>query len=426
MTRAAFEDELAARLRSLADHASTERDQPPSAPSGVPRRGPTPPRSGVLVLTCVVAFVVLVGAVAVIAVRADRHGKGPVATTPDPTTPGPTTPDPTGTVGTWQVLPGDPGPETTFASVVWTGSALLVWGGETDADATVTDRGTAFDPSTQTWTELLKGPLAPRAGHAAVWTGTEMVVCCGQSQTSEPSAAAYDPADRTWRSLAAPPIDSVYGAAVWTGSEMLVVGGADNEAAAAYDPSSDTWRLLADPPGLIERDPDAAWTGTQLLVWPRSVFTRAPGMAYDPATDRWTTLPPLPDDLAIDGASMVWTGDEVLVWGPETGGDRVIGARLSPGDGIWRALASTPLPSFTPHDGTQASTSTVWTGREMIAVPGSVGPPLDAPTSPTLAYDPATDSWRVAASDQPSANGHQLIWTGAATFSFGTTLEQLR
>jgi hypothetical protein len=51
------------------------------------------------------------------------------------------------------------------------------------------------------------------------------------------------------------------------------------------------------------------WSGS-LLIWPGQH-----GVAYEPAADRWWTLPEAPRNLANrDAVPSVWVGDRVLVW----------------------------------------------------------------------------------------------------------------
>ena len=100
----------------------------------------------------------------------------------------------------WRVLPAMHYARSGFVAV-WTGHQVLVWGGLTGpAPARVPPpHGEAYDPATNRWTALPHSPLHGRASPAAVWTGTEMIVC-GGSIPREPrvtvftDGAAYTPA----------------------------------------------------------------------------------------------------------------------------------------------------------------------------------------------------------------------------------------
>jgi hypothetical protein len=144
----------------------------------------------------------------------------------------------------------------------------LVWSGINNHQGSVpsyTD-GAAFDPSMGTWRSLPAAPISGRAWAATAWTGSEMLVwggddCgCGQPPTS--GNAAYNPVTNRWRVLPAGPLTaSRVAAAVWTGREFVVLGGgAPGEVAvAAYDPSTDTWRRLPAPPESAHAAGDAAF-----------------------------------------------------------------------------------------------------------------------------------------------------------------------
>ena len=114
---------------------------------------------------------------------------------------------------------------------------------------------------------------------------------------------------------------------MWDGTEVLIVGGsgpfgrprcspcADGF---AYNPSTNRWRRL--PRMKFPRVAHVAvWSGTQLLVWggvtdPRRETVPPHGVAYDPATNRWSALPISPL-RGRTGATAVWTGTSMIVWG---------------------------------------------------------------------------------------------------------------
>ena len=238
---------------------------------------------------------------------------------------------------TWRKLP--PGPAGPSATV-WTGRQVLMWGGGCCGSSKAD--GSAFDVARNVWEPMPRAPLAPR--HApGVWTGTEMIVVGGTNYgTDFADGAAYNPTTRTWRMLPKLPVTLRDGTLTWTGTEVLAVGGMryeaaqakDSAAAWAYNPSTNTWRRLADMP-VPRYQHLAAWAGNQLLVWGgRTTSTTgttpgAPpnGVAYDPATDRWSSMPAAPLKARVDAIS-AWTGTELLIWGGQG-----IAAETSVGDG---------------------------------------------------------------------------------------------
>jgi hypothetical protein len=86
---------------------------------------------------------------------------------------------------------------------------------------------------------------------------------------------------------------------------------------AAYDPVADRWRpISAVGSGNLSGTLPLAWTGREIIV-----LSRVRSARYDPATDTWRPIPDNPGLDDRDGATTVWDGTGVLVWG---------GARLGP------------------------------------------------------------------------------------------------
>jgi hypothetical protein len=73
-------------------------------------------------------------------------------------------------------------------SAVWTGAAMLVWGGTTLFHEELGD-GSAYDPVADTWQPLpTDGAPSVRGHHTAVWTGNEMIVWGGANGGYQPQA----------------------------------------------------------------------------------------------------------------------------------------------------------------------------------------------------------------------------------------------
>ena len=66
-------------------------------------------------------------------------------------------------------------------TAVWTGSEMIVWGGEVALNV-FSNTGARYTPSTDSWaaTSTVNAPSA-RADLTAVWTGTEMIVWGGDT-----------------------------------------------------------------------------------------------------------------------------------------------------------------------------------------------------------------------------------------------------
>ena len=151
---------------------------------------------------------------------------------------------------------------------------MVVWGGwEWNPDDVVGPRagGVAYDPARAAWREIAHGPLAPRAGHVATWTGTEMLVWGGydDNRTRFDDGAAYDPASDSWRMIAGGPLRWGAGAgSVWTGTEWWIAATSrkGRVSVAAYDPAADSWRDIPAPVRTADGGVSLIWTGSEVLL----------------------------------------------------------------------------------------------------------------------------------------------------------------
>lgn len=136
--------------------------------------------------------------------------------------------------------------------------------------------GAAFDPAQGTWRVLAAAPSGLRGSvQVAAWTGSEFLVVAHSvlgNETSSSGGARYRPADDAWTPMAVGPIGDRYNAAsVWTGAELLVVGGHGSQsladpAAMAYSPTTNRWRVVDTPDFVPRRSVNLAWTGTTVLA----------------------------------------------------------------------------------------------------------------------------------------------------------------
>lgn len=289
------------------------------------------------------------------------------------------------------------------AVVVVTDRDYVVWGGEAgENDTSQRADGFAVDLATGAVRPIPVAPIDPRSAATGAWTGTELIVCCGFGTADggpgdTRSAAAWNPMTNEWRALADPPaaLARSFASAVWTGDRMVVV--AQGAAAAAYDPLTDRWSEMA-APLLAGRQPQAWWTGEQVVVWDPSYTdsTAAPdrGWVWAPGDDDWTRLPDLPEGFRTQLGGSVWNGTQLVVWGAAAPDDAVgVGARWRPGDDGWRPMAPSPQGQVDdPFNGTPGSQSLAadTDGRVLIkALDGGT-------TGGTYVYDPSRDTWSPA------------------------------
>jgi len=228
---------------------------------------------------------------------------------------------------TTRLLPGAPS-----GLLVWTGKEMITWGGGCCGE--VSAKGAAYNPTTGQWRKLPAPPAAGQQRPIGVWTGRELIVLGGRQADHDErtGGAAYDPARNSWRTIAAPPQERLGSMAVWDGKEVLVVGGSGPpnrqgfhklvSIPYAYNPVTNRWRTLSAMDGgeYGRTATTAVWTGAKLLLWggetqARGAYVLAPhGLAYDPARNRWWSLPGAPLNGRVNPL-VVWTGKALLAWG---------------------------------------------------------------------------------------------------------------
>ena len=239
--------------------------------------------------------------------------------------------------GRWDPLPPAPITVRQDAVHVWTGTELLVWGGHIYShDEPIFDDGAAYNPTTHRWRRLPVAPLGPRFGATGVWTGSEVVIWGGEGKSLAVlnDGAAYNPASNTWRPITAAPIPArVRAFATWTGRQVLVWGGqpairtTDYAGGGIYDPSSNSWEVIPPAPFApngAELSTVSVWTGRVLYAWRNwerddpispNGFSRSflvDGAAYDPSSKTWRLLAPS-RKLLVLGSEGFWTGKQIIV-----------------------------------------------------------------------------------------------------------------
>ena len=261
---------------------------------------------------------------------------------------------------------------------VWTGSQMIIWGG---SDGTTTfGSGGRYDPVSDQWSAMSPtGAPELAADPRGVWTGTELIVWPGQI-TATAVGGRYDPATDTWRPMTTigAPVQQQYSAVVWTGSTMIVWGGyfldgsCDSAQGAIYNPATDSWRAMTTVGAPHPRgNGSAVWSGTQMIVWGGS--NRSTNAAsYDPVADAWWAVSGREAPSPRQTPSLFFLPDpgsagagRMLLWGGGQSYDAATGAIYDFVPDQWDVVA--PFPSAPNSPNQAATTTTVWTGTEMIA-----------------------------------------------------------
>ena len=319
-------------------------------------------------------------------------------------------------------------------TAVWTGSVMIVWGGQDSGG--VTNSGGRYDPIANTWVATATGGATPtqRLEHTAIWDDhdAKMVVWGGWDGGFNyfNNGAAYDPVANSWSAIATPP--SFLGrrnhTAIWTGTKMIVWGGLNGSSylndGAAYDPGANSWSVVATPPSFAGRaNHTAVWTGSEMIVWGGNTglgVTTNTGAAYNPATNSWRLIAAPPASfLGRSNHTAVWTGSEMIVWGGDTDlGLSNTGAAYNPITDTWRLIASPPVTLSG-----RSNHTAVWTGPTgiaMVAWGGQDG--VSNLLSDGGRYDPATDSWKATDLTNNLPTGrfdHTAVWTGSVMIVWG-------
>jgi|GEM_PF-4907077 len=186
----------------------------------------------------------------------------------------------------------------------------------------------------------------------------------------------------------------------WTGTELIVIGG--------------TCGLTPDP-----------WLDIPCSGVPHGSTSLLDGARYNPATNRWSTLPAFPRVKAQKGkvtpvgTTAVWNGGVLYVWvtrqvrsATGTISSEIQALRWRPGSGRWRAG---PLP---PGHVAAYGAAAVSIGRDIALLDGSICMPAFfsctvGPTTSAL-FHPATGTWSLIPSNSVLEGARWFIWTGRA------------
>jgi N-acetylneuraminic acid mutarotase len=321
------------------------------------------------------------------------------------------------TTDTWTPTPTTDAPlARAVHTAVWTGSEMIVWGGEQTTGTLNT--GSRYDPVQDRWRPIssINAPAARRS-HVAVWTGAEMLVWGGASARLTAqfpgylvagAGARFDPVSNTWAPLptTGAPSGRADHTAVWTGAEMIIWGGrnlgGEQRTGGRYAPSTNTWVATPEVSTMARTSHTAVWTGDRMIIWGGSWGLGDGGVAYDPVANTWSTISTANEPSTRGLHSAVWTGSRMIVWGGHSNHETLgNGGSYDPASDTWTAIASANAPS------PRASPSAVWTGDEMIIWGGGL--------KSGGRYDPAADTWLATADNRgPDARGHHTaVWTGS-------------
>lgn len=297
--------------------------------------------------------------------------------------------------GAWTEVTGKGAPSgRVLAATVWTGSRVIVWGGGPSSAPNAFTDGASYTPESGAWTPIATPPGGSpgRRQPIAVWTGSRMLVWGGEENGQPvPGGAAYDPATDAWTALdtqgAPSPRSGV--AWAWSGTTLFLFGGRIPGAGVtaegyAYSAESGQWSALPSSGAPSPRaDAFTAWTGSEFFVWggrDESGNSRNTGARYDPTTERWSgvTSDDAPSSRSAPAGRTGWAvplGSGVLVAGGLNNGEKAMtdGRHYDPVSDTWVAT----LPDW-PSGASHEHGAAIFTGAELILWSGLSGGSLVA------------------------------------------------
>ncbi len=226
-------------------------------------------------------------------------------------------------IDTWVSMNSATAPVARYAhAAVWSGSKMVVYSGIGGGTT-----GGRYDPATDAWaaTALANAPVTG-AEPKAVWTGSEMLVWGGQNQTtgSYPTAGGrYNPVNDVWTAMSVigVPAGRTQHTAIWTGFEMIVWGGITQSSGGGgtntggrYTPGANWVAMPTTDAPSNRSEHTAVWTGTEMIIWGGTSSTT--GGRFNPAlANAWlaTTTTNVPSERTAHTA--IWADAEMIVFG---------------------------------------------------------------------------------------------------------------
>lgn len=254
------------------------------------------------------------------------------------------------TGGTWQTLAPMPTARQELATAVLNGKIYAIGG--YDSSGTPTNIVEVYDPATNTWSSADPIPFPLHHNSAAVAAGK--LYSFGGPSTL---AFVYDELNDSWSAVASMLFFHALTPAVGVFNDKIYVAGGANggggnsmeNAVEVYDPVANTWIALH-PMKTGRNHCGGAFIDGKFYVvgGRRRVHALDANEVYDPQTDTWTRQAPLP--TARGGIGVAAVNGELFVFGGETlfpnGGGEVHGEVevFNPATNTWESLPPMPDP----------------------------------------------------------------------------------
>ncbi|MCD6400935.1 MAG: hypothetical protein J7L73_03305 [Anaerolineales bacterium] len=163
------------------------------------------------------------------------------------------------------------------------------------------------------------------------------------------------------------------------------------------------------------------WTGEEMIVWGGYYHLDHflnDGASYNPETDTWASISTENAPIGRLRHTVIWTGKEMIVWGGESGGGGTTtntGGIYNPTTDTWTKITTENAPAA------REMHSAVWTGEEMIIWGGCSTIYCSTEFNNGGKYNPDTDTWTPITSDATviPRHFHQAVWTGDKMIVWG-------
>lgn len=245
------------------------------------------------------------------------------------------------TTGHWHIMSTVNAPSARLAySGFWTGDKFLVYGGMGSDLSDLSDLrglndGFLYDPTSDSWSQIADSILpSGRTLGAGVWTGSEMIIWGGEERGSSSlwagginTGAIYNVAANSWRSITTTnaPEGRWDNAAVWAEDCMLIWGGFNDHVLLndlyQYFPETDTWSKItaagSTPTARTTSLDQGIWTGKYFAVFGGTAKSEYLGDAvvYDKSQGSYSSITHTNSPTPREYHSSIWTGSRIIVWG---------------------------------------------------------------------------------------------------------------
>ena len=293
------------------------------------------------------------------------------------------------------------------ASAVTDGTYIYIMGGTISGNQTNTVY--RYDPVANTYATMAAMPLITVWQAAAYLNGKiYRIGGCnpGNCSFATGQVDVYTVATNTWASGPAYPIGVSYASAVVRGGFIYVAGGKDGNGQDTnktyrLDPTTNLWddASIADLPATRRETAGDMLNGRWLLAGGRDISGNLLGaIAWDPATNTWSTVSGMPTPAFVPGAATVGTTFYVV------GGDAF--GRTNQ----LRSYSENPACTTTPTS-TASATST--------STPTLPGTQTNTPTVTPTATVPCGNVWTTLAPYPATVSNAAVVAFNGSLYSFG-------